>query len=494
MIRSKLAPAGPVGGSSDPLGGGLLGGTELSGNVHGGSSVGGRDLRRQVELLMRKQFILKRRAWKWTLLEIFFPLQPIFFLWLVFTLGGDFLPYEKEVTQVTSSFTPVNLLNNSAAGLAVAMHIGGSIGFAPVSTSADDHAAAAALHSLFCGGYDGVLGAPQYGDVVQQFEAQADEAASAACAADSGSMQCRMMGAASEATYSPGRCQWFASPADLDAAGGWFPFAGGGGGMDFGAPGAAQQGMYIGAVVGAHSLLIRNEDLILVDDANGDPEEQNTLRTGLLAFQWGASLALLANDRCPSQMAMCGQACFAQLVGIAASGQLQACGSGVACVLGLLTEFPPAADSVPLLYCLQSASNEGELMRTLRLANPLGLFMEQFPVAGSIKLINMRKFMYPFMFLTVLFLNVQATLTLLGEEKEKGIKDALSLKGMQRAAFYGTWFLSQSAVMTASCFVVTVAARACSIIVHTGMVHFGLVLWVYGCCLIAMSFLIASCE
>ncbi len=46
--------------------------------------------------------------------------------------------------------------------------------------------------------------------------------------------------------------------------------------------------------------------------------------------------------------------------------------------------------------------------------------------------------MYPMLFLTVLFINVQASLTQIGQEKERGIKDALSLKGMRKEAFWVT--------------------------------------------------------
>ena len=48
------------------------------------------------------------------------------------------------------------------------------------------------------------------------------------------------------------------------------------------------------------------------------------------------------------------------------------------------------------------------------------------------------KLMYPMLFLTVLFINVQASLTQIGQEKERGIKDALSLKGMRKEAFWVT--------------------------------------------------------
>ena len=77
--------------------------------------------------------------------------------------------------------------------------------------------------------------------------------------------------------------------------------------------------------------------------------------------------------------------------------------------------------------------------------------------------------MYPMLFLTVLFINVQASLTQIGQEKERGIKDALSLKGMRKEAFWATWFLVECAVMTTSCVVVVVAAKLVGVIDHTPM-------------------------
>ena len=119
--------------------------------------------------------------------------------------------------------------------------------------------------------------------------------------------------------------------------------------------------------------------------------------------------------------------------------------------------------------------------------------MQQFPVRARVELVNFRKYLYPMTFLPALLITMQGTLTLLGEEKEKGIKDAMSLKGMSRAAYWISWLVSQGLGMTISCFVVAVAARALGIIEHTGMVHFGVMLWLYGCWLVTFAFLISAC-
>jgi ABC-type transport system involved in multi-copper enzyme maturation permease subunit len=454
-------------------------------------------IQRQVVLLFRKQFTLKRRAWKWTLLEIFFPLQPVFFLWLTFTLGSGFIPYNKEVTPPKASQPPQLLANTSGAGLLGLMYVGGSIGFTPASGSMADMDAARALHALFCGGYTALRGAPQVRTQIAHYEGIAQQMATAQCSQDPASMQCKILSSAG--STSPGRCLWFKNSAAMDHVGGWFPFAGqmpGNAG-----PKLDADALYIGVEVGERSLLLRHEELILVDDANGDPEEQNTIRSGVLALQAAAGGALMLHSSCPTQTAACDERCVASLVEMGLKCAESSTSTSTSAVSQLGLGLDPICVGTYMLTQATSAERDlntcvmsqlPHLSPSLQLLNPAALYVEEFPVAGSTKLLNFRKFMYPFMFLTVLFLNVQATLTLLGEEKEHGIKDALSLKGMRRTAFWITWFLSQATVMTASCLVVAIAARAFLIIEHTSIVHFGLVLWLYGCCLISMAFLISS--
>ena len=54
-----------------------------------------RSIGRQIQILMRKQIQMKLKAMKWTLLEIFFPLYPCMFLFLIFEFGEDFLPFSN---------------------------------------------------------------------------------------------------------------------------------------------------------------------------------------------------------------------------------------------------------------------------------------------------------------------------------------------------------------------------------------------------------------
>ena len=249
--------------------------------------------------------------------------------------------------------------------------------------------------------------------------------------------------------------------------------------------------------LGASSLRLRYEELLLADDANAEPAEQNAARSGLLAMQAAASALLMLHDTCPAEMEACGRECVAAAAGLAAAtfgpstGQLGAkCRqnpSAPACLLQLMAAMP--ADATALLVCLLPHARD----ERFALANPLGLFVQQFPVRARVELVNFRKYLYPMTFLPALLITMQGTLTLLGEEKEKGIKDAMSLKGMSRAAYWISWLVSQGLGMTISCFVVAVAARALGIIEHTGMVHFGVMLWLYGCWLVTFAFLISAC-
>jgi hypothetical protein len=86
----------------------------------------------------------------------------------------------------------------------------------------------------------------------------------------------------------------------------------------------------------------------------------------------------------------------------------------------------------------------------------------------------------------------RASLTQLGQEKERGIKNALTLKGMKREAFWSTWILTEGAVMTVSVCVVTVAAAIVGVIEHTPMYHFFYNMWIFGLSLISMAFVLSA--
>jgi len=76
---------------------------------------------------MRKSILMKKRALKWTLLEIFFPLYPIGFLYLIFTFGADYLPYEKIEQEALSMMPAVPMLQTSIFGLGMMMSKGGKV-------------------------------------------------------------------------------------------------------------------------------------------------------------------------------------------------------------------------------------------------------------------------------------------------------------------------------------------------------------------------------
>lgn len=313
---------------------GLLGGAKDSAAGGGDRApiiaAGGRSLKRQVVLLLRKQLALKKRAWRWTLLEAVFPLQPILFLYLIFNLGDGLLPYEKKVTDAASS-SPMSLWNATLPSMAGMMQIGGSVGFSPPGgaspTAAADAAAARAIHATFCGVHDAVLTAPAYQEASQQAmqmaasgdldaaqlqhmaagmgqtltDAQAEQAAQQiqACRAAEGgkpSLTCQMFDSIGKVT--PGSCLWFSRADGIDSAGGWLPFADQMAKMQGGGAAApANPGLYLGVEVGQHSMRVRYEELLLAENANAEPMEQNTARSGILAMQ--AVVSSLASTHAP---------------------------------------------------------------------------------------------------------------------------------------------------------------------------------------------------
>eukprot|EP01048_Picozoa_sp_COSAG05_P017328 COSAG05_NODE_2346_length_3197_cov_1.388638_2_plen_815_part_01 len=185
-----------------------------------------------------------------------------------------------------------------------------------------------------------------------------------------------------------------------------------------------------------------------VQDMSGDPEEYRAFSAGVLLVQGLASKGMLRYKLCPVEVA--------------------------------------GTNATTTTECLAPHT------AALELADPANIYVEKFPVLASLKLVNMRKLLYPMLFLTVLFINVQATLTQLGLEKERGIKDALALKGMKRRAFWISWWVSEGVVMTISVVVVTIAAWAVGVIEHTPVYHFFYSMWVFGLCLITMACVLSA--
>ena len=352
---------------------------EEAGGAGGDAAVvegtGGRTLGRQITLLMRKSVLVKKRALKWTLLEIFFPLYPIFFLYLIFTFGADFLPYEKIVTEAVDYQPAEPLLNTSLPGLVFMMSVGGKLGFAP-ATPADADAARMvqasvclitdAMYPMFAGG-EACQAAMQGGD---------PGAMAGACPPAPDDI-----------------CALYADPATMNANDGWMY-------MPEGEAPREQRtmqsstyntesvnndevnqlkppGMYIGVEVSQKGLNIRHEEMILVGDMSGDPMEGNAVGNGLLAVQALSSFALLSYNVCGAD---CDADCQAALAATLAPGAnpLEACRTDPA---SILTTSPQC---VELMACV--ATNAP----ALAMANPQQMYVEKFPVLETIKLVNFR--------------------------------------------------------------------------------------------------------
>jgi hypothetical protein len=496
--------------ASDLLGDGASAGASSSSDGPEPLSSSGRErsVRRQVEVLVWKQLAMKARNWRWTLAEWIFPLQGVAFLYLIFTLGSkSFMPFEKIETQA-QNFEPANLLNASAPGLLALMHVGGSVAFAPASrlqesggdgsvtedqtAAAKDAAAARAVYSVFCGSYQAMLASPEYQQVVQEIEATVQQSGgdASACDVDPSSMECSAQGIIGQlGDTTPGECLWLPDAESMVSKGGWLPF------LDAANPQGSSQapaGLYLGVEVGAHRMNIRYEEMLLAENANADPREKNAARSGLLAMQTTVSSLLLLHDVCPMEMEGCDKDCVAAMGGLISDPDLRKCLENprtLTCGALMASRLPSAG--VQLLLCMYSQYATGDAVQMERM-DPFSLFIERFPIRARSELVNVRKYLYPANFVPILGLTCQGTLTLLGEEKEKGIKDALSLKGMSRLAYYLAWFISQSLGMTVSCVMVAVASRMAGVIEHTSMLHFGGMAWVFGCWFITLAFLICS--
>ncbi len=421
---------------------------------------------------MRKTMLMKQRALKWTMLEIFFPLYPICFLWLIFKFGADFLPFEVIKTEATSLMPAVSMMNTSLPGLAFMMSKGGKLGFAPVNGGSAN--AARVVQSTVCSTTAMVFAhVPDFGEM------------------------------------DPELCQLYDSPEVMNVNQGWMPSfeevesvnA------DHVDADVDEQGMYLGVEVDAKGLTIRHEDMILVADMSGDPMEKNAGLVGLHAIQALASSALINYNVCPSEFDACGGDCLAattmltagleQLMPVCAeNAAAPECVNPVGAMIGGVCTATGATDQALTDCQTQLQAVAGCLMANmspaLMMASGGNFYMEEFPVLATIKLVNFRKFMYPMLFLTVLFINIQATLTQIGQEKERGIKNALALKGMRKEAFWSTWFLGEGMILTISTFIVTVGAKLSGVIEHTSMLHFYASIWIYGISLILMAFVLSS--
>ena len=201
--------------------------------------------------------LMKQRALKWTLLEIFFPLYPICFLWLIFKFGADFLPYEKIETKAVSLMPAVSMLNTSLPGLAFMVSKGGKIGFAPVNPGSVN--AARVVQNTVC------------------------------------SYTAAMFTAASFPAMDPDLCKLYESPEIMNINQGWMPSFEAVESVNADHVDAAvkDQGMYLGVEVDAKGLTIRHEDMILVADMSGDLMEKNVGGVGLHAIQALSSYALI---------------------------------------------------------------------------------------------------------------------------------------------------------------------------------------------------------
>ena len=107
---------------------------------------------------------------------------------------------------------------------------------------------------------------------------------------------------------------------------------------------------------------------------------------------------------------------------------------------------------------------------------------------------NILKWIFAFQFIQVLMMNFMGPMIRMAQEKEKGIKNALLLKGMSPVAYWASWLISETVTILLSALVCVCMIYACRLMLHTnaGLV-FG-AFFFFGLSNVAFAFVISFCS
>ena len=125
----------------------------------------------------------------------------------------------------------------------------------------------------------------------------------------------------------------------------------------------------------------------------------------------------------------------------------------------------------------------------LTLSPTLTLYMQEFPTAERWDVLNALKYIFSIQFIQVLVLNYVGPMIRMAQEKEKGIKHALLLKGMMPVAFWSTWFISESITVFLSTCVTVSCLYACELFIYTNAAWVFLAFLLFGCAFVCFGFL-----
>jgi hypothetical protein len=121
-------------------------------------------------------------------------------------------------------------------------------------------------------------------------------------------------------------------------------------------------------------------------------------------------------------------------------------------------------------------------------------YLQEFPTAENETVINIIKWIFSFQFIQVLMMNFMGPMIRMAQEKEKGIKNALLLKGMSPLVYWATWFISESVTILLSALVCTCMIYTCQLMRY---VNFGLVFvtfFLFGLSNVALAFVVSFCA
>ena len=364
----------------------------------------------QTQTLLRKSYLLKRGAWKMTALELFIPLYPLFFLYFILKL--DFIPYKLfEVDPQTYPAMPLSYGARNMASENV-----------PTGLPAP-----AVMPGLWRQNLKSLAFSPRNSKTELAVKYMCDTLFADA-PIDGG---CDKM---------KDQVSWFANPEDM------FTY------HDTSSTNATK--------------LIMNQMACAGPDGPGTPAKtdvataQGSLCAGIVFDTIGttagdSTFTVMSNDLTLYTTALTSiqEQAFpgATLPPVTVEEAAEH--------YGLLFFQAAAADAVAQVVSGGPVAGTNHIASTLR--------VQKAPVPKQKKVQNFLKYMLPVLFAGALFFNTQATLTQVGTECERGIKQALQLKGMQRMPFWATWFAVASLTGIVSAFLQIAVAYALKVFWYT---------------------------
>jgi hypothetical protein len=118
-------------------------------------------------------------------------------------------------------------------------------------------------------------------------------------------------------------------------------------------------------------------------------------------------------------------------------------------------------------------------------------YLREFPTSERTVFVNFLKYIFAVQFVQVLVLNYIGPMIRMAQEKEKGIKRALLLKGMSPVAYWATWLISETTTIFISTCVAVAMLYACQHFVYTSAGWIFLAFLLFGTAYCSLGFLLS---